>query len=277
MRIARRSRVRRSGKLRGDFERCLSVRTRSHDPFVCSADPSRLTELPSRCALRCSSPSGRPSGSPDYLRASHSGIRPWRPGGLMRYHALIAAAGAGSRFGADIPKQYALLDGKPVLAACDRAPRRGIPVAQDLRGAGGRRSLVRSAIGADERVVALRCGGATRAETVRNALAAIPDAANDDWIVVHDAARPCVDRGVAGATAARARRRSGRRHPRDPRGGGVEARRRRGPHRPQRAARRTVAGADAADVPVRRAARGVGAARRGARGRRSASGRGAAA
>ena len=28
---------------------------------------------------------------------------------------------------------------------------------------------------------------------MRNALAALPDAANDDWIVVHDAARPCVD------------------------------------------------------------------------------------
>ncbi len=42
-------------------------------------------------------------------------------------------------------------------------------------------------------MAALRCGGSTRAATVRNALAAIVDAASSDWIVVHDAARPCVD------------------------------------------------------------------------------------
>ena len=49
------------------------------------------------------------------------------------------------------------------------------------------------AIGARERVTVLRCGGATRAETVRNALQEMTDVAGDDWIVVHDAVRPCVD------------------------------------------------------------------------------------
>ena len=33
----------------------------------------------------------------------------------MKYHALIPAAGIGRRFGAEAPKQYAMLDGKPVL------------------------------------------------------------------------------------------------------------------------------------------------------------------
>jgi CTP:molybdopterin cytidylyltransferase MocA len=38
-----------------------------------------------------------------------------------RYHALIAAAGTGSRFASETPKQYALLEGKPVLQhAIDR-------------------------------------------------------------------------------------------------------------------------------------------------------------
>ena len=49
------------------------------------------------------------------------------------------------------------------------------------------------AIGAQEHVTVLRCGGATRAETVRNALQELVDVAGDDWIVVHDAVRPCVD------------------------------------------------------------------------------------
>ena len=44
-------------------------------------------------------------------------------------------------------------------------------------------------------VTALRCGGGTRAQTVANALTAMAIAcADDDWILVHDAARPCVPR-----------------------------------------------------------------------------------
>jgi len=52
------------------------------------------------------------------------------------------------------------------------------------------------AIGKRNGVTPLRCGGATRAATVRNALAALAGAADDDWIVVHDAARPLVDRAL---------------------------------------------------------------------------------
>jgi 2-C-methyl-D-erythritol 4-phosphate cytidylyltransferase len=43
--------------------------------------------------------------------------------------------------------------------------------------------------------MALRCGGASRGETVANALTTLRDACNDDdWVLVHDAARPCVPR-----------------------------------------------------------------------------------
>ena len=111
-----------------------------------------------------------------------------------RFHALIVAAGAGSRFGSELPKQYALLEGKPVLQhSIDRLaaglPLDGITVAlaPDDR-------WYERAIGTQRGVTALRCGGATRAATVRNALGALTSAASEDWIVVHDAARPCVDR-----------------------------------------------------------------------------------
>jgi 2-C-methyl-D-erythritol 4-phosphate cytidylyltransferase len=116
----------------------------------------------------------------------------------LRYHALIVAAGTGSRFASETPKQYALLEGKPVLQhAIDRL-KAGMP----LHG-------IRVAIAPDDRwydqairmqdgVTSLRCGGATRAATVRGALDALDDAANDDWLVVHDAARPCVDRASLG-------------------------------------------------------------------------------
>src|SRR5436189_121685 len=54
--------------------------------------------------------------------------------------------------------------------------------------------LYRDRIGDIPGVVALMCGGATRGETVRNGLAAMAGYAEaDDWVAVHDAARPCVD------------------------------------------------------------------------------------
>jgi 2-C-methyl-D-erythritol 4-phosphate cytidylyltransferase len=44
------------------------------------------------------------------------------------------------------------------------------------------------------RLQVLRCGGASRAETVRNGLAAIAGSVGaSDWVLVHDAARPCLD------------------------------------------------------------------------------------
>src|SRR5690606_460805 len=58
------------------------------------------------------------------------------------------------------------------------------------------------------RIKILRCGGATRAESVRNGLAAMADQVGDeDWVMVHDAARPClthtlVDKLIAGVSDA---------------------------------------------------------------------------
>jgi len=47
--------------------------------------------------------------------------------------------------------------------------------------------------GWEERIEVLRCGGATRAETVLNGLDAIAKVCDaDDWVLVHDAARPCL-------------------------------------------------------------------------------------
>jgi 2-C-methyl-D-erythritol 4-phosphate cytidylyltransferase len=112
----------------------------------------------------------------------------------LRYQALIAAAGTGSRFASETPKQYALLEGKPVLQhAIDRLAA-GLPLHRIYVALAPEDRWYDRAVGAQERVTALRCGGATRAATIRNALGALADAANDDWIVVHDAARPCIDR-----------------------------------------------------------------------------------
>ena len=53
--------------------------------------------------------------------------------------------------------------------------------------------------GWEERLQVLRCGGATRAETVLNGLQAMAGVcAPDDWVLVHDAARPCLSDEVLG-------------------------------------------------------------------------------
>lgn len=110
-----------------------------------------------------------------------------------RCFALIPAAGTGSRLGAAIPKQYLLVAGTPMivrtLAAFAAVPRiTGIVVVvapDDER-------FERLALDADcaERVQLVRAGGATRDESVTNALVALGDVVeDDDWILVHDAAR----------------------------------------------------------------------------------------
>jgi len=116
----------------------------------------------------------------------------------FRYHALIVAAGTGSRFASETPKQYALLDGKPVLQhAIDRLAA-GMPLHRTYAAIARDDRWFDRAIRAEEAVTPIRCGGATRAATVRNALDVFVDVENDDWVVVHDAARPCVDRASLG-------------------------------------------------------------------------------
>jgi 2-C-methyl-D-erythritol 4-phosphate cytidylyltransferase len=108
-------------------------------------------------------------------------------------HALIAAAGIGRRFGADAPKQYAMLDGKPVLAHAIERVQAAFPLQSTYVLLSPHDRWFERAPRLPHRITPLRCGGDTRAATVRNALAALANVADDDWIVVHDAVRPCVD------------------------------------------------------------------------------------
>jgi 2-C-methyl-D-erythritol 4-phosphate cytidylyltransferase len=111
----------------------------------------------------------------------------------MRYHALIPAAGGGARFGGDLPKQYSWLAGKPVLLHALERLAAGLPLVMTYVLLANDDRWFDRTIGARERVTVLRCGGASRAETVRNALREVANVAHDDWIVVHDAVRPCLD------------------------------------------------------------------------------------
>ncbi len=107
--------------------------------------------------------------------------------------ALIPAAGGGSRFGGDLPKQYADLSGKPLLERTIERIRGALALDAIVVALAPDDAYFRRMGGTLRGVEALHCGGATRAETVVNALAALAGrCGDDDWILVHDAARPCV-------------------------------------------------------------------------------------
>jgi 2-C-methyl-D-erythritol 4-phosphate cytidylyltransferase len=116
---------------------------------------------------------------------------------VSKTHALIPAAGTGSRVGAALPKQYLEIAGRPLLyhallalAQHSRVEQIFVVLAQgddhfarcDWRDLG-------------ERIKPLYCGGETRAASVFNGLLAARDTiAGSDWVLVHDAARPCLGR-----------------------------------------------------------------------------------
>ncbi|MDB5920881.1 MAG: 2-C-methyl-D-erythritol 4-phosphate cytidylyltransferase [Massilia sp.] len=113
-----------------------------------------------------------------------------------RYFALIPAAGVGARMAADGPKQYLPLAGKPMLrhALDGFLSSEKISHSFVVVSAGDRQI---DAVAPSHGVTVLRCGGATRMESIRNALQAMAvSVREDDWVLVHDAARPGLDRAL---------------------------------------------------------------------------------
>jgi len=113
----------------------------------------------------------------------------------VKLYALIPAAGSGTRMGGSIEKQYLDLNAVPMIAhammVLARAPR--IERIFVVLSPTDKRWNNYAWQGWEERIDVLRCGGKTRAETVLNGLDAIaPSCAPDDWVLVHDAARPCL-------------------------------------------------------------------------------------
>lgn len=117
---------------------------------------------------------------------------------MPEYFALLPAAGVGARMGVEHPKQYLDIAGRPMLWHAIQAFERHPAIAR-----------IYVAIAPEDgywetydwpgcaKLHLLRRGGATRAETVLNSLRAMAgEVAPDDWILVHDAARPCVSRAL---------------------------------------------------------------------------------
>ena len=112
----------------------------------------------------------------------------------LKFHAVVPAAGAGSRMGANIPKQYLALAGQTVLEhsldvllACERIATVVLVLSADDE----RWPDIQDRYKASR--VETVTGGAERCHSVLNGLEHLAGAAGvDDWVLVHDAARPCV-------------------------------------------------------------------------------------
>ena len=104
--------------------------------------------------------------------------------------ALIPAAGAGTRMGEATPKQYLSMAGKPMLqhvidtfCSASQIDRVVVVVSSE--------DHYIDQLNLPSRCIVLRCGGATRQQSVTNGLLALADQLDaDDWVLVHDAARP---------------------------------------------------------------------------------------
>jgi 2-C-methyl-D-erythritol 4-phosphate cytidylyltransferase len=113
-----------------------------------------------------------------------------------KYHALIPAAGSGSRMGERLPKQYLPLAGQPMIKHAVRT----LCTHESI----SRVFVVLSPVDTlwdtydwsefGAKLMVLRCGGETRAQSVMQGLRRMSvDVGSQDWILVHDAARPGLD------------------------------------------------------------------------------------
>jgi 2-C-methyl-D-erythritol 4-phosphate cytidylyltransferase len=111
--------------------------------------------------------------------------------------ALIPAAGSGTRLAAATPKQYVPLAGRPLLwhavhALCVPQVSAVFVVLAPNDEHFARQDWQPFAA----KLHPLYCGGGTRRDSVLSGLAAVRGTVDaDDWILVHDAARPCLPAG----------------------------------------------------------------------------------
>jgi 2-C-methyl-D-erythritol 4-phosphate cytidylyltransferase len=117
---------------------------------------------------------------------------------MMKRFALLPAAGVGARMGAGHPKQYLDILGRPMIW-------HALDAFQRHAGIAGMHVVLSAEDGwwnaydwsGFDKLKVWRVGGASRAQSVLNGLAAMADELSaDDWVLVHDAARPCLSQDL---------------------------------------------------------------------------------
>lgn len=112
-----------------------------------------------------------------------------------RFWAVVPAAGVGRRMGGEVPKQYLELQGRRVI---DHSLRRLLEhplIGKAYVALSPEDAYWQSCEHADDARVVRVSGGEERCHSVLNALnELLKEADSDDWVLVHDAARPCLSR-----------------------------------------------------------------------------------
>src|SRR4051812_37773513 len=118
---------------------------------------------------------------------------------MANFFALIPAAGSGPPMGKKGPKQNLTLAGKPMIYHALRtlcsSPR--LAAVFVVLAPGDEEWARYDWSEFSDKLIVLECGGATRAESVLNGLSAavkVSSIGDDDWVLVHDAARPCLSK-----------------------------------------------------------------------------------
>jgi 2-C-methyl-D-erythritol 4-phosphate cytidylyltransferase/2-C-methyl-D-erythritol 2,4-cyclodiphosphate synthase len=115
----------------------------------------------------------------------------------MRIAAILVAAGSGSRFNAEMPKQFLTLAGKPVIRHAAEALAAHVSLLQPV---GDAEPIEAALMGVAGCLPVIR-GGATRQDSVRAGLEALAPH-RPDVVLVHDAARPVIPEGTIPALLA---------------------------------------------------------------------------
>jgi 2-C-methyl-D-erythritol 4-phosphate cytidylyltransferase len=110
----------------------------------------------------------------------------------MALWCVVPAAGKGLRVGGDLPKQYLPLSGRTVMqCTLDRLCQLPVEAVIVPVAAGDTRAATLDY--RDAALLRFVPGGAERADSVLAGLESIANqAADEDWVLVHDVARPCV-------------------------------------------------------------------------------------
>ena len=109
--------------------------------------------------------------------------------------AIIPAAGIGSRMALSTPKQYAELNGVTVIEHTLKRLLQTDWIEQIYVGLSADDEWFASLPVAQHPQMSTYSGGDERRDTVLNGLEAMADeVTDDDWVLVHDAARPCLSR-----------------------------------------------------------------------------------
>lgn len=112
-----------------------------------------------------------------------------------RHWAVMPAAGAGRRFGGAVPKQYLPLCGRRVIEHSLATLLEHPAIEGCVLALSAEDEWWADTAYASHAAVQRVAGGAERSDSVANALEALSEYADEhDWVLVHDAARPCLTR-----------------------------------------------------------------------------------